>query len=373
MDEYYKRYFVAYHFAFNKGSEWQLAENKYDAEERAVFLIPRHQFDILKLHKRNINGINFIKYRTNLIICIEPTVLLNREPKIYNLQRLQYIFWLNIIKNVLTDARMDRKIRVTHVNFAQILTSYGKRLNSNSKLKFMPLGGQGRWYKVKFLANHRRFVNFLLTEVVYRIRSWYDLEVINKTVVHPVMQEFFGCKNVRPAISLPEAEFRYSIDVSPEYRGKVLYCGRNVYFKLPELHFKLFKKLAVSNPNLEFLLIGRGWKPIAGPKNLRVLGGIGRNELLSIMEECSCGINLSLELAGFVNLEMASRMCPVICADSFGADYLLEPSQDFKIDLENSSFNLIYSHINKLLSANSSIFLEEAMLQHENARRWSIS
>ena len=62
-----------------------------------------------------------------------------------------------------------------------------------------------------------------------------------------------------------------------------------------------------------------------------------------------CGINLSLELAGFVNLEMASRMCPVICAESFGAGYLLRPSQNFRVDLETSSFNLLYEHINNLL------------------------
>ena len=90
------------------------------------------------------------------------------------------------------------------------------------------------------------------------------------------------------------------------------------------------------------------------------------------MEECLCGINLSLELAGFVNLEMASRMCPVICAESFGADYLLRPSQNFKVDLETSSFNLLYEHINNLLLADSSIFKEEAMLQYENVKRWSI-
>ena len=169
------------------------------------------------------------------------------EPKIYNLQRLQYIVWLSIIKNILTDARINRKISITHVNFAQILTSYGKRLNSHNKMKFMPLGGQGRWYKIKFLAKHRRFVNFLLTEIIYRVRSWYDLGMASKTVVHPVLQEFFGCENVKPAIGLSAEEYVPPEVAAVTNKRKVLYCGRNVYFKLPQLHIQLFKKLAISH------------------------------------------------------------------------------------------------------------------------------
>lgn len=371
MEKYYKDYFLAYHFAFNKGSEWQLAQNCYNETTYSVFLVPRHQFDQLDLKKRKINKRRFIKHQTNLIVCIEPIRLLAIEPKIYNLQRLQYIIWLIVMRQVLVNSRLERKESIVHVNFAQVLTSYGRRLNSHPKFKFKPLGGQGKWYKVKYLATHRRLVNFFLTEVVYKIRCWYDRDISRRTVVHPTLQQFFNSQTVLPAIRLSKADLVVPRDSDSHGRRTVICCGRNVYFKLPELHFKLFDKLAHTNPNLEFLIIGPGWQRKTVSHNFRTFDKISRDELLHQMEHSLCGVNLSLELAGFVNLEMASRMCPIICASSYGADFLLKPTEDFTIDIQKNKFAEIYSHIDELLKSEQSKFLIEAQKQFINSQRWS--
>ena len=338
------------------GSEWLLGENVFRSLQRNEYiLVAKHQ-----LQADFCDGkIGPFKYkRKDGRIAVVGIFGKNVEPTAPSGFRIDYLIWSLRIYALLIKRINRSKIR--HINFAQVLTPIPKLVRSSPNFQFGPVGGQGPWYKVRFLPIKNRLTNFVIFKGIYGLlRS--QIKQMNVVFAHPLLAERFESSNVSPAIKLPREQM-----AQVSKRRQVVHVSRRVYFKLPELHHRLFQALAARHPEVDFMIIGKGWGNITIQKNLHFKENLPRSEIMRIFAESQFHINLSLELAGIVNLEAALNRCITIGSKNSGATYLLDPNEKFLIDLYDPDISeaRIFKQVSDAIAAFDEV---EAERQFNNA------
>jgi hypothetical protein len=242
---------VCYLLKLNKGSEWLLGENTYRTLVKGNYIITaKHQIEG-DFCDGTIGQFNY--KRKDGRIAVIGMFGRNSEPKTPMGFRFDYLIW-SLRVYALLRKRAGRS-RIHHINFAQILTYITKRVRESKGFVFGPVGGQGPWFKVKFLPFAYRLVNYLIFEWIYgaivsRIRK------MNVVFVHPILAKRFGGGRIQPAIKLMRELY-----VGHDKKNQVIHVSRRVYFKLPDLHRKLFEELSTLNPEFDFILFLSRWIP----------------------------------------------------------------------------------------------------------------
>lgn len=333
--------FVCYLLKINKGSEWLLGENKFRALGRSSYIVTaNHQ---LGDDFRDGSIGPFSYKRKNGRIAVVGMYGGKSEPKTPMGFRLDYLIWSLKVYALLRKRAARTKIR--HNNFAQVLTPIPKPVYESPNFLFGPVGGQGPWYKVQFLPFRYKVINYLIFRGIYsaiadRIRR------MNVIFVHPILAERFGCSQIQPAIQL-----RREVFIERKKAPRVIHVSRRVYFKLPDLHRRLFEDLSDLHPELDFTVIGSGWGEFHSRNNLRFCDSLTRDEIMLLFSESRFHVNLSLELAGIVNLEAALNKCITIGATKSGAEYLLGLKGDYLVDLYDPAISMddIVSQVSKII------------------------
>lgn len=318
-----KSILVCYLLKLNKGSEWLLGEN-------ALLNLQRGQYIVTAGHQLGEalwdGKIGSVRYkRRHGRICVVGIYGARTEPLRPIQFRIDYFIWCLRVYRLLIK-RVSR-VKVRHINFAQVLSPIPWDVIRSPNFTFGPVGGQGPWYKSKFLPKRYRIANFVLFKMVY---SAFTKRMLSTRVVfvHPTLRERFKCGVVEPAVKLPHAP-------EPNFKKKrqVLHVSRNVYFKLPDLHRELFDRLSKLHPEVNFVIAGPGWGHYLGGRNLQFIDALSRGEILQLFSESAFHINLSLELAGIVNLEAAANGCVTVGSKNSGAEFLLKLRGNYVVDL----------------------------------------
>jgi hypothetical protein len=357
--------YVCYLFGFNRGSEWALGENILPKLEPLDYILcASHQLP--RKSTKVINGISYVRVNKKIKIIGLPAVLSSPNSPIQ--YRLDYLIW--VIGTYRKLKRRINKNKIQHVNFAQILTPIPYQIRSSTNFTFGPVGGQGPWFRIKFMDPLHRILNFILFAMVYKL---FRSRLPNNTIfVHPTLANVFGREEVDPAIRIKKVEDNKSLIKLKNKKITVVHISRKVYFKLPNLHYKLFLDLAKANPDKEFMLIGRGWGRFkSSVQNLTILEHVSRTDVMDIFKHSHYHVNLSLELAGFVNLEAAQNMCITLGAKYTGADLLLSLHDDQVINLYDKE--MTYNSILAIISSQIQKYdVGTALVQEKNASRFYI-
>ena len=350
--------FVCYLLKINKGSEWLLGENTYRTLGNGSFIVTaNHQIEG-DFHDGTIGPFKY--KRKNGRIAVVGMFGRQTEPKTPMGFRFDYLVWSLKVYALLGKRATRRKI--SHINFAQVMTPIPKLVRESKGFQFGPVGGQGPWYKVRFLPFKNKLINYIIFEWIYGIME-YRISRMNAIFVHPILSDRFGGGPIQPAIQL-----KHEVYGTQEKKPQVVHVSRRVYFKLPDLHKKLFENLSALHPELDFVVVGAGWGDVPSQKNLHFLDSLPRGEIIVLFAQSRFHVNLSLELAGIVNLEAALNKCITIGATNSGAEYLLKLSGDYLVDIYNPkvSSDDITIQLSKIIRHYDK---SEAERQHEQAQR----
>lgn|GEM_PF-5531404 len=333
--------FVCYLLKINKGSEWLLGENTFLALEKGSYIVTAKHQIVGDFRDGSIGQCNY--KRKDGRIAVVGMFGRKTEPKNPMEFRFDYLIWSMKVYALLKKRALRRKI--CHINLAQVLTPIPKSVRTSQGFLFGPVGGQGPWYKVRFLPFMNKLINYVIFEWLYGAVA-NRISRMNVIFVHPILAERFGGGLSKPAIQLKRAAF---VEVVKKLR--VIHVSRRVYFKLPDLHRKIFEDLSVLHPEFEFIVVGAGWGEVPSRQNLRFLDSLPRDDIMVLFAESKFHVNLSLELAGIVNLEAALNKCITIGAAKSGAEYLLGLSGDYIVNLYDSAASVgdIVSHVSLVI------------------------
>lgn len=356
---------ICYLLKFNRGSEWMLGENVFKTlDQNEIIFTPLHQIKEGQEPHGQIGSIAYFR-KEGIISVIGIPSLFKTEPKSPMIFRIDYFFWITRVYRIIIKKGLER-IFITHNNFAQILTPVPKKIRNSEKFVFGPIGGQGPYYRCKFLSFKYRLWNFFIFEVLYSILS-RRIHKMNTICIHPILGKKFDITRILPAIALDQFE----VGSKSIKKSQVIHVARHTYFKLPHLHREIFYRLAILNPDIDFKIIGSDWKYEQVLENFEIVGPIHRDLVMNVFDESSYHINLSLELAGFVNLEAASAKCITIGAKESGSHFLLDLDCDHYIDLYDK--NITIEKIVEKLSKRICIYDNSvAQRQFSAASRFSI-
>jgi glycosyltransferase involved in cell wall biosynthesis len=137
-----------------------------------------------------------------------------------------------------------------------------------------------------------------------------------------------------PAITQADDHFWSSPSTDGSTRNTIIFVGRKIEIKLPDVTLEVFKRLSQLNPSLEFLIIGEGWEDRKVSKNFFIKSKATKEVLDQIYQKSILNVFLSFELAGYVALEALQNGAVNFVLDGYGADYLCAPSNDFKIQID---------------------------------------
>jgi len=143
----------------------------------------------------------------------------------------------------------------------------------------------------------------------------------------------------------------------------VLYCGRFVYIKCPDIALLGFLKFAHKYSDVELIMVGGGkmgrdlrsiLKRYDGSQKVKLMGWVERKKVLEFMKECDVFIFPSFEGGGMVVLEAMSYGKPVICLNYGGAKELITDECGIKISVSNrmQMINEISESLDKLYNNN---------------------
>lgn len=352
---------VCYLLKLNKGSEWLLGENAFlTLDKKSYIITSKHQLSD-DFYDGRIGQFSY--KRKNGKIAVIGIFGNKSEPTTPMGFRFDYFIWSLKVYALIGKRTIQRKI--SHINFAQVATPLPKSIKNSKRFQFGPVGGQGPWYKVQFLPLKYRLINYVIYTWVYRLVQ-SRIKSLNVIFVHPILAERFGFGNIKPAIQIQDKSFTIK-----NKKPQIIHVSRRVYFKLPDLHKRLFLKLAYLHPELDFLVVGAGWgEEVASFSNLRFIDSLQRDEIIELFAESLFHINLSLELAGIVNLEAALNKCITIGSKNSGAEYLLGLTSSYVLDVYDSeiTFHNIVEQISKLIVRYDKA---EAGRQFEEAQKYT--
>ena len=261
-----------------------------------------------------------------------------------------------------------------HVSYAQVLTFNPLHLTHRYSISG-PLGGRGIIYDITWLSYHRRFLNYVITRLLYPLSGILRAMQSKKTLLaHPgLTTRWDSNRNILPAIT-----YIQSAPVQKDgmrQRTRVIVVGRNVPTKNPGISLQVMTALARQYPQYQFEIMGPGWEKRQIFDNLHIFGALRQTEVLLKFSESRLHIFLSFELAGEVSLQAASMLCPTLCLEGFGADFLLNPSLKFKLNAKQKSEEVVIADIlrNALeIITDDHLLQNEGIRQRAYAERWKL-
>jgi glycosyltransferase involved in cell wall biosynthesis len=150
---------------------------------------------------------------------------------------------------------------------------------------------------------------------------------------------------VQPAIGAVENEVDLTKEGNPNQAVfKVLYVGRYVYRKGPDIALKAFLQFAERHPDVEFVMIGGGGMSYLLEKMLsesphseivRILGWGDRTEVKKYMQNCDVFLFPTFEGGGAVVLEAMSFAKPVVCLDFGGPSEFITERCGIRVRISN--------------------------------------
>lgn len=267
-----------------------------------------------------------------------------------------------------------------HVCFAQVVGLNPWLVSHRNSLLFGPVGGRAPVYQYSWMPLAARLRSFILEKIIYRMMR--PLLRGNKVVfAHPRLEQHFrGDQPTRDQTIMPAIAYYSQTQnagaSSFSDRKQILFVGRRISTKNPDLTLRVFKTLAGQHPNYNFLIVGPGWEDARLTGNFSTMSGQAPERIAALMRMSRLFIFLSFELAGEVCLQSASAKCPTFCFSGFGADFLLTPSPEF---LCKPHFRNIEAGIDRLVSQLSPLISNDERLRMEGeqqsiaASRWSLS
>lgn len=169
----------------------------------------------------------------------------------------------------------------------------------------------------------------VINDYVY---STFRPQIRKKTFIHPAIGVSRIVEHSSSNIEIKKKTFM------------VLYVGRFVYLKGPDLALKAFLKFAEKNDDVELIMIGGGKmenslkeickKSINGHK-VTFMGWIDRKEVFGYMNSCDVFLFPTFEGGGMVILEAMSFGKPVICLDYGGPKDFVTEECGIKVPVTN--------------------------------------
>ncbi len=352
----------------DRGSEFEVGWSHLMMAENSIIFTPNFEFKLFNGKKRKIHGIEFIRFSSNIIINFG----ICKDVK--NFYRFYYTFFL--IKAFLLHFNLkDRK--KFFVTMVQILSPNFFALFRKQNCYFGPLGGQASLHQFKSLfSNIFRFKNFITTKILYKIIFFRDPKKI--ILCHPKLSALLPGEQclIFPAITQVDDHLWIKSDADADSRKIIIFAGRKIEIKLPEITFEVFNNLSRRNPKLIFIIVGEGWKDQEVSKNFYVKSKIPKKQLAEIYQSSLLNVFLSFELAGYVVFEALQNGATNFVLDGFGGDYLCSPSNNFKIKLNHKlttheTINIISEKIQFLLN-NKKVIASELEFQRFNSKQFQL-
>ncbi|MEW6068098.1 MAG: glycosyltransferase family 4 protein [Nitrospirota bacterium] len=165
---------------------------------------------------------------------------------------------------------------------------------------------------------------------------------INNDVYKKIRKGFRHKTKLCPAIGINEMELS-PINVHKK-RVMILYVGRFVYIKSPDLALLAFLSFVAQHDDVELIMIGGGkleskLKEIiqssADKHKVKLLGWIDRKEVMEYMKKCDVFLFPTFEGGGMVVLEVMSYGKPIICMDFGGPKDFLTEECGIKVPVTN--------------------------------------
>jgi glycosyltransferase involved in cell wall biosynthesis len=336
--------------------------------EDSIIVVPEFEFRLFLGQKRKIDGIEFIKHESNIIINFG----ICKDVK--NYYRIFYTFFL--LKAFFSHLCL-RKRRKFFVTMVQILSPNLFALFGIKGCYFGPLGGQANLFHYKLLfTNTFRIKNFITTQILYKIIFFRDPKKI--FLCHPKLNTVFRSKEctIFPAITQVDEDFWTEADLERSTRNTIIFVGRKIEIKLPSITLAVFKCLAQLNPTLEFIIIGEGWEDQKISKNFQIKSKASKEMIAQLYQKSLLNVFLSFELAGYVVFEALQNGAVNFVLDGYGGDYLCTPSNDFKIKIHpkfdtDCTIKQIVEKIQDVLR-DKNLLAAELKLQRNNSKKYQL-
>ncbi len=343
----------------NRGSEFEvgiLAE-RYLGSLRGRIFMPAFQFYRYNGRARKINSVIF-KQTAGLRVIVKIGSAL-KEPSTPNQFRIGFVLWLFKCRFLL------RNLNGIYwfVTLAQLL-SPAPIIFIGKKYVLGPAGGQAKFWQFSYLKPSLRIKNFLLREIFYPL---YLLFVDHNSIVfcHPSLAK--NNYKVIPAIhQIPKKNFIQSI----KDKNSIIFVGRKMEIKMTDCVYEIFTKLSIMYPKYNFKIIGEGWESAKISPNFEIYSGLSRVKVQNIFKTSILHVFLSFELAGFVLFEAVKNGCPNFTLQGFGSDYLVSPSEPFKVSPNVSSKDELAKNAVKKIAY---ILNNKHLLKNESKRQYSRS
>lgn len=184
-----------------------------------------------------------------------------------------------------------------------------------------------------------------------------------KESLHPRLQK--KCF-VQPAVGVSAGK----VVLEKDYPGhgnifKILYVGRYVYRKAPDIALKAFLKFAEHHQGVEFNMIGGG-KMLPVLKQIlfrsqqsgivKILGWLDREHVDEYFKNCDIFLFPTFEGGGAVVLEAMSFAKPIVCLDFGGPSEFITGECGIKVKVTNSA-----QIINDLAEALEKLYVSEEL------------
>lgn len=223
-------------------------------------------------------------------------------------------------------------------------------------------------WKVAFrdaIVSFARYASKKYNPLMRKIYNQASRIIVINSEIYSKMPEFIKKKTfVMPAIGAGVSNI-YLDKERKEINSKftILYVGRFVYIKVPDIALEAFLKFAKNHNDVELIMIGGGKLEIklneiiqssGEAHKVKLLGWIDRKEVMEYMKRCDIFLFPTFEGGGMVVLEAMSYGKPVICLDFGGPKDFVKDECGIKIPVINRS-----QIINDLADALEKLYINE--------------
>ena len=191
---------------------------------------------------------------------------------------------------------------------------------------------------------------FASAQAIY-VTSGQSLELIPR--------RFRGKTRVQLAIGISETDIPALPFPENERVDKILYCGKLIYWKGPELAVRAFARVAPRLPGATLTFIGGGAEQQSLQRLARDFGvsdriewraGVARGEMLSLYRDFGLFLYPSLhDSGGMVVLEALARGLPVVCLKLGGPGLIVDESCGIAVDVQSKNVEQVVSELESAL------------------------
>jgi glycosyltransferase involved in cell wall biosynthesis len=191
---------------------------------------------------------------------------------------------------------------------------------------------------------------FASAQVIY-VTSGQSLELIPR--------RFRGKTRVHLAIGISETDIPALPLPENERVGKILYCGKLIYWKGPELAVRAFARVAARLPGATLTFIGGGAEQQSLQRLARDFGvsdriewraAVARSDMLSLYRDFGLFLYPSLhDSGGMVVLEALACGLPIVCLKLGGPGLIVDESCGIAVGVQSKNVEQVVSELESAL------------------------